>query len=63
MTSAFCDSERLKIEKSYQICAMQNVSRIFSTDLQFGILKLQYLKMRKKNLWSRFSKSSLNLDL
>ena len=29
----------LKIEWSYQVCAMQKVARIFSTKIQFGTLK------------------------
>ena len=42
MTSAFYDI--LKIEWSHQVFAMQKVSRIFSTKLQFGTLKQTYLK-------------------
>ena len=34
-----------KVEKSYQICAMQKVSMIFSNNLQFGTLKLIYLQI------------------
>ena len=44
ITSAFYDSEHFKIEWSHQICAMQKVSRIFSTKLQFGTLEQTYLK-------------------
>ena len=54
----------LKIEWSHQVCAMQNVSRIFSTKLQFGTLKQTYLRVdfdRKENLWREFSHSSLNV--
>ena len=35
----------LKIEWSHQVCAMQEVSRIFSTKLQFGTPKQTYLKI------------------
>ena len=40
MTSAFYE-----IEWSHQVCAMQKVSRIFSSELQFGTLKQTYLKI------------------
>ena len=42
MTSVSYNSEHLQIETSYQICAMQKVLRIFSTNLQFGALNSRF---------------------
>ena len=40
MTPAFYNSaDIVKIERSYQMCAMQKATRIFSTKLQFGTVK------------------------
>ena len=56
-----------KIESPYHICAMQKVSRVFSTKLQFGTFKQTSLKIsfgeKEKNLWSKVSHRSLNVDL
>ena len=67
MTSAFPTANIPKIEKSYQICAMPKESTIFSASLQFGKLKTDISKdlflRKKKTLWSKFSHSSLKVDL
>ena len=53
----FMAANILKVVRSYRICAMQNVSRIFSNHLQFGTIKQAYVK-----IWFREKRKLYGVD-